>query len=556
MAEPQTATTSTDTGQVSYADFAAKIRSKYPDSKLYKSKPDKELVDAWIQAKPERAVYKNKLKPVEDKKEYKDSDNPYFGADKTKQAIESNQKTVGLSVVDAVSKSLPAVGGAGYGMAGKRAAVGVPMAGLGGMAGAASNEIIQRFVFSRSGADVPTGSKEDTNLNTVKYILKEGAEQAALEGAGRGVGHVFFNLLNKIPHAIIKDGIKLLPSDMNPNGRVMKYVEDLLSNLAPSANTMEKFKAAQSAEITKKVNTIVEGFSRFNGTSEEMGVLLKNTLQTGQDAIEDKLSTLEKTYIKKGASKLQAQQYVRQTAIYKDYVQRYENELVQRIVATNKPELIAGLLRSSKAALNETRVMSDTLKSLDGNMLGKVQNRIMRDVINETLQGSKDPTAKGVQNLTAKYSGAKFKDILDGIKEEKLKAIYGDVGYKNIEEFVKLTGNIGNGGGTGLGRFLNLTFLLPFRSGLTGKAIMKTTGTAFLLNRAAKVITSTEGMRLYENIIRATAANVPRATKLAMDEYNNFLTKQDEEFKAEQKQTEDQYYKDHPDEVKYRNKEN
>lgn len=550
---PETPTTSTDTGQVSYADFAAKIRSKYPDSKLYKSKPDKELVDAWIQAKPERSVYVKKIKGFDPANE---------GADKVPSGIPVHTESRGQNptelmtaeqfkardsklkpIIDQTGAALPTIGATvgGY-MGGGKGPLAAVTAAIGGAVGKAMQDLEQRMVFDRQ-IDTKTA---------MGHIAKEAAEQAALQYGGEKAGDAFFKLLNKIPHAVIKQGIKLLPSDINPNSRVMKYVEDILSNLAPSAKTMEAFKTQQSAEIVKKVGTIVDGFSRFNGTSEEMGVLLKNTLKTGQDAIENKLEVLEEGYIKKGASKIQAQQYVRQTAVYKDYVQRYENELVQRIVATNKPELIAGLLRSSTAALSETRIMSDTLKGLDGQMLGKVQNRIMRDVINETLQGSKDPTAKGVQNLTAKYSGNKLKGVLDGIGEEKLKAIYGDAGYKQIEEFVKLTGTVGSGQGGGFGKFLNLTFALPFMHGMTVKSIMHTTGTAFLLNRAAKVITSTEGVRLYENIIRATAQNAPRAIKLSMDEYNAFLTRQDEQFKAEERAIEDQYYKEHPDELKYK----
>jgi hypothetical protein len=54
---------------VSPKEFADKIRAKYPDSQLYKTKPDKELIDAWIGAKPERDVYKNRIREQDPNKQ-------------------------------------------------------------------------------------------------------------------------------------------------------------------------------------------------------------------------------------------------------------------------------------------------------------------------------------------------------------------------------------------------------------------------------------------------------------------------------------------------------
>ena len=545
MPDPQTQTT--DTSQVSYADMAQKIRAKYPQSKLYKSKPDKDLVDAWVQAKPERAVYAKRIKgfdPDNTGGKGVPSGQPFHTGGRATPTIlqDAEQIKERDKTTDYVGAGLPtALGTAGALLGGGKGPIAAAGATLGGVVGAGLRDIGQRIVFD----------KEISNKQEVYNMAKEGAMQGAMQFGGEKLGEVFFKTLNKIPHAVIKNGIKLLPSDLNPNGKVMKYVEDLLSNLAPSAKTMEEFKAQQSKDVVDKVNTIVKGFSRFNGTSEEMGTLLQKTLTSGREAVEAKLKALNKGYMQKGASAKQAAQYVTQTQVYKDYVKSYENELVKSVIATNKPELIAGLLRSTHAALNETRVMNETLKGLDGEVLGKVRNQILRDMVSETVAGSKDPTAKGVQNLAGKYSGNKFKDIADKMGEEKLKAIMGEAGYKQIEDFITLTGGVGNGGNGGVGKFLNLIFLVPFR-GAVGKA----TGMAFMANRAAKVITSTEGMRLYENVIRATTSNIPRATKLALDEYNKFIMRQDDEFKQEQKATEEKYYKDHPDELKYRKQEN
>ena len=101
------------------------------------------------------------------------------------------------------------------------------------------------------------------------------------------MGDVFFGLLNKIPHAVIKDGIRLLPSDIN-GGKITKYVEDLLSNLMPSSEVMAKYKAGQNKDVIGAAEKLAKGFSRFRGTTEEMGQLLQDTyrsLEYGQKKI-------------------------------------------------------------------------------------------------------------------------------------------------------------------------------------------------------------------------------------------------------------------------------
>ena len=86
---------------------------------------------------------------------------------KVKESMTGGVKSNILSGVDYASKELPAIGGAGFGLAagGKTNIVGSSLTALGGMAGQAGNEIIQRLVFNRSGSGIPTGSPGDTNYN-------------------------------------------------------------------------------------------------------------------------------------------------------------------------------------------------------------------------------------------------------------------------------------------------------------------------------------------------------------------------------------------------------
>lgn len=444
------------------------------------------------------------------------------------------QKKKQSAATDTIGEAFPTVGGFVGSLITTPFGKGAQVAGsgIGGMVGEAGREIFRNIML-------------DENITAKKAVLNtvvEGVKQGGLEKLGQGVGEVFFKMLSKIPHAEIKEGIKFLPSDLQPNGKVMKYVEDLLGNLAPSAKTMEAFKVEQSAAITGKVNTLVDGMSRFKGTSEEMGLVVQKAMQAGNASGEKSIAALKKGYISKGFTEKQAQQFLEKTNVYKEFQRDFRNELARKIIGTNKPELIAGLFRANNTALEDVRVFRSLISELAPDAMGKVQNRIMRDVLSETMTGSKDPLAKGAVSLENKFSGGKFKDILDKVGEEKLKTIYGEEGFKRIQDFVKLTGNLGNSAqGSGVGRFLNLVFILPFRSGVNLASGSKIAMNAMMFNRAAKVITSTEGMRVYENYIRAVGNNAPRAINLAKDELTKMNERSDEEFKQDELEGEYEY---------------
>jgi hypothetical protein len=458
--------------------------------------------------------------------------------------------SINKDAVDAMSKGLPAAGGAGFGVAaGKKTnPVGMAMSGLGGMAGASANEIIQRLMFNRSGDNVPTGSNADTNFNTAGYILGEGIKQAGLEGAGRYGGKLFFKLLNKIPHAAIINGIKFFPSELN-GGKITKYVEDILANLAPSAGIWNKAKLQQNSQLIgeteKLAEDLAEGFSRFGGTTEEMGKLLQDTYRSiskvasGDGAVYDRLA-LAKTAAKKKTA----------AAAVEAYEKEFKTQLADQIIKTNKPELIGGYIRSD-APIEDVRKMVSTLEEHAPETLNSTRTRIMRDILQETLTGKTDPISKGLQKQNTQFVGKKLKDVLDSIGEDKLKALYGEERFNKIEEFAQLVDKTG-GTQSGVGRFLNLGFIVPFRNGLTINAALKLSGSALVLNRLAKVMTSTEGMRLYENEIRAGTTGSVKAISAARDEFRVYMEKQDKEIVDEKKATEDEYYKEHPDEVKYR----
>lgn len=453
--------------------------------------------------------------------------------------------TIGPAVADYTTQALPTAGATAGQMVGSRFGMPTTGAAIGGGTGEALKLVL------RAGLGDPDQPKNLSGY--IKSIGEEAGKQALLEKGGQLVGTAFFKMLSKIPHAAIKDGIPLLPSELKPGGKIMRYIEDLLSNLYHSAGVMENFKVGQSNAVTNKLETLAQGMSKFKGTSEEMGMLLQNVMTVGEKEAQKSVDIARKAYIKKGMSAAQADNALSKTNLYKNFIKEFKNSFAKEVINTNKPELIGGWFRASGTSLEEARTMASTVKELKPEVWGKVQNRIMRDILSESLTGSKDPVAKGTQALTKKFQGDTFKHILDNIGEEKLKTIYGDQGYKNIEEFTKLVGMIGSGGKSGAGKWMNLMlFIGPIRSGFTPKTVAKMGNFAFLINRLAKIVTDTNGTKLANNYVRATISNSPRLINLAIDELREYNKRSDEEFTKDEQEGEEQYERDK--ELKHYNK--
>jgi hypothetical protein len=447
---------------------------------------------------------------------------------------------VGLSKkgVEDFATALPTIGGtAGSFVGGGRGPVAAAGAGLGGAIGEDLRQMIMRPIL------LGRGQQDLTISQSLVSMGAEASKQAALQYGGEKAGEYFFKLLNKIPHSVIKKGIPLLPSDLKPGSKVMAYVEDLLTNLVPSAKTMAEFKAKQSKLIEDKLTKLANGFAKFDGNPEQMGILLQNVLRKGEYEAAETLDKLRLTLPK--GHQTQAELAKKFPNEVQDFMQTYKNQLSKAIIGTNKPELIAGWLKTSTAGLSDTRIVADVVHELDPKVLGKVQNRILRDGIEKTFTGHIDPVAKGSKELEDLYSGKTFKGIINTIGETKMKAIYGEEGFKRIEDFIKLTGNINNRSQAGAGKFLNLIFLIPFRQGLGVKGTAKVAMTGIFANRMARIITSPEGMRMYEGYIRASANGALKIANGYIDEARTWASQADQEYAQEEKEAEEEYNKEH-----------
>jgi len=431
------------------------------------------------------------------------------------QRQESDTKT-------ALGSSLGTVGGFVGGIAG-----GTPGAGLGGATGEAIRQLLVRPTFLE---------KDASGKKAVYEVMKEAALQAGSEKLGQLTGKVIFKILDKIPHAKMIEKIPFLPSEYKNGGRVYKYVEDLLTNLIPSSKTMEGFKSSQAAALDKSLDTLVKGMGHFKGTSADLGELLQGAVRTAdKSAYKAAISDAMKSGIKTEAD-------FYKSAFYQQYKEVFKNTLLNKISKTESPSLIAGYIRNKTVGSEENiRHLVEVLAEQNPKLLDKTRAFLMRDMVSEAIKGSADPVAK--QAVKGQFTGQGFKKILDNIGEERLKALYGQDGFDAIENFVSLTSRIG-GASNGAGRFLNLAILLPIRNGLNAVGLTHIAQTSLIVNRLAKVITSTEGMKLYQKEIEASAKQLPRLANLAREEIKAFNEKSDREYELEKEQEQQEYLKE------------
>src|SRR6266496_2511767 len=132
--------------------------------------------------------------------------------------------------------------------------------------------------------------------------------------------------------------------------------------------------AKRNANVIGAVDKLTKGFSRFNGTTEEMGLLLQDTYRSFE-----KQAKLDLVKQAKGLAKPKD---IYNTAEYAAYEKLFKNELAKKIATTNKPELIGGFLRST-SSLEETRTMMAMLAERAPKVASATKRRLMGDMVQE-----------------------------------------------------------------------------------------------------------------------------------------------------------------------------
>jgi len=426
----------------------------------------------------------------------------------------------------------------------------------------AENQVRQRIVSSAlqrqpheflniSKEDAAKLTKEDWQKIQKDYLGKESKwlTEGGLIAMGGGlekigiteaepVGSAILKLLSKIPHAqeftvgtgkvLSKIKIPLLPSEVN--GGLSRYFEQLMTNLIPSAGKMKEFYTGQAEAITKGAETIANALSKFKGTPEEFGVLLQ-----------DATKAAKKAAIAKLAPQLSKMSPQNAAAMLEKYVEKpFAKGLLGTIMKSKNVEQLSGALVSPKFGHEEIR---DLIKLFSGtdqfHAIEAARTRIVYDVIEQTLRGSKDPTLKRAPELSERFLGKRFTAALDKIGEDRLKTIFTSKQYEAIEKFEKLIAHTTGDQSSFVGRFMNLVFVLgPFRGAMSAGGMGKIALEAGVLNTAARIITSTEGVEAYESYIRAQGKNLPAATKAAYNIFKIQVDKANNEYELEKQKLE------------------
>lgn len=510
----------TDTSQqISVADFANKIRSKYPNSQLYKDTPDDKLVNAWIAKDPKRQVYTKQIKGL--------SSPGLTEKQLHKQKIaqwEMRHPAPPSAVSDYGLNALPGAMGTGFSMAaaGKTTPVGMGMAALGGGAGEALKQIGQHFLIPEQ---APLDMKEATSR-----ILKEAGTQGGFELGGRVLGSAAFKTLSKLPHAKLINGILIKASELPNASGITKFTEDLMANVWPSAKIYQRLTETQTKQITTAAEDIGKAISHFKGDNEAMGGLVKKAVGAAKD-----------NYIK-------ALSNIQDPIVYQSEVDKVEKlfktGLLGEIAKTRRPEAIAGALTSRSFGNQEVRGLVDMLAEHKSRVLDYARTQVLTNIFDKSMHGAIEPTAKGAKEIASRLTGNGLKQELDKIGEDRLSAIFNPGELKSIEKLEKTIAGVGSKGQSWLGKLKNYTYLTYIAGGFVG-GIKTPIVQAALLGTMSKIMTNPVGVEAYENVTKAIAAQTPRLTRELVDVYKKYAERAHIEYLHEREQAEQEFKRQH-----------
>lgn len=195
-------------------------------------------------------------------------------------------KEHGYRAVRALLDALPTVGGVVGGLAGGGAgiesgpgalATGAAGATAGGTLGEDAKLALQRKVF-------PASKGWDAGPTTAKDIAKDLAVSGAIQGLTEATGRLGSMALSPVAKyfgdtalASARSGVKLLPSEAK--GGAESYIEKFLKGSVLTAGKMEKFRVMQNAQTRQAADAVANKLASFNGTPEELGVLVQDGLK-------------------------------------------------------------------------------------------------------------------------------------------------------------------------------------------------------------------------------------------------------------------------------------
>lgn len=374
--------------------------------------------------------------------------------------------------------------------------------------------------------------------NIIHASAKEGMEQAGLEGGGRLLGTGLFKLLDKIPHAEIRNGILLPPSSVSSH-KIVKYAEDFLSNALPSAKTMQEFHAKVTDSVVTAANKLADNMSKFrfkSGTAEETGNAVRQVMQAAQTKMAKQYNALKKAQDPAAASVLD------------QYNKLFNTTFGKKLVSTGRPEWIAGyfsgIANDKGAEYEHLRSVVDLLKETKPFTLAKVKTTIIKDAINQDLRGTADAILKRDPKMAENFNGKKFTEIMDKIGDTRMGIIFNADEKQAIENFTRMTHSIGQAGKSMIGNFYNMMFLMgPLRTSFSFNRIVMQSA---VLNTMAKIMVSPNGAKAVENVLRSGyVRNVPKALKLSFDELETHVARAKAQWEEENQKQQEEFDKQH-----------
>lgn len=515
MPEQQVTTTNSDSSSgMDVGSFAAKIKAKYPKDKNLSKHSDQEITDAWIKKYPgdKKFLKETKSQSTPVKKESSSEDSVRAGTMMDTVRSKADYALAAMpSVLASAGNFTKKAGPAGY-------IEGSALADVGGATGKAIE------IMGKKGLYGPNYGPHGFDI--IHQSAVEGMHQAAWDVIGRGMGDGLFKLASKIPHVKIQNGIPLLPSQQEGKKGMTKFAEDMLRNVWPSSSMFDKVEAAQGAKIFKAGEDIGDTIGKFKGTRDQLGKLIQEAISGAEKAA--------KPDVKKFATK----------EAYEAAVDKWKNHfssgLLGRIQSKGNPATIAAALTSEQFSHDQVKEVIDYLAEHRSAVLDYTRGQIWSEAINNALRNSKDPTIMGSKMVDDKLTGKGLRHELDRITGERLDDIYSPQQLKNITKFEETIGKVGAGGQGWIGRFKNFIYTTALIGGLSGHLVsgQAAVGQMGLFYVAGKIMTNPKGAQAYENLIRVTAANMPRAIAAAKAEYKTYVDHAEQDYERDRKQAE------------------
>lgn len=443
----------------------------------------------------------------------------------------------GYKAADFLSNALPGVGAVLGGMNVESGPGAVALAAAGGATGERASHYLNRLLYK----------------NIPEESLGPALAQGALAGASEGTGRILTGALGKLIPSFRKAadtataarsgvGVRMTPGEVSGNP-MMKLGETVLEHLPGGSGTMKTFREAQADDAISFLNNQLEKVSSQNLSSEQAGQAVRkaisdakaksdfsvnakydearallgkkpgefmspedfrNALANHEAAIGKQLPANTKVLGSAARRKL-----TEAADLYKQEQGRFDHQIFDRILSTDKPEIIGSYLE--KAGLEDLRRLKTELPP-------HVQQNAARNVLENLIHKATDPQSGTVR---ARALSTSLKELGEG----RGRLIFGSQ-YDNVMEGAQLLGKINSLDGAMFGRMHAAKVMGAAAVALGGlfgmgglERAVEGVGSEMLFAKLASLAITRPGTAAKGlSILRGAAAAVTRGVPFAVDE--------------------------------------